>query len=179
MLDRDHTSQIPQDHPTQIPVEGHQVITAQGATNQGGSNSALVVTIGGYAVAAGDNTLADGTIHSTVQDFGPITEAIDYASFTAVAASQPGDPAVAATGTFANVSGADFVFELTLQSGPSAGTGGTVSSTTQTELMAIDVAGWSPATGPVVVDLTLNTPTPPGGSQYALVGHLAAITADA
>jgi hypothetical protein len=146
----------------------------------------LDLAIGGSAIAIGDNTLADGTTSSTVENLGPITEAIGYASFVAVANSQPGDPAAADANTFANVSGADFVFEATLQStlqsGPMVGSGETAVSTSQTEVVAIDILGWTPPNGPVELDVTIHEPivtqilgNPSGSGE----GHLATITANA
>src|SRR5262249_25080862 len=123
------------------------------ATDQGGSNSALVLAIGGSAIAIRDNTLADGTIYSPGWHLGPITEGIGYASFVAAANSQPGDPAAADANTFASVSGADFVFEVTLQS--TLQSGGTAVSTSQTEVVAIDVPGWDPPNGPIELDVRI------------------------
>jgi hypothetical protein len=175
------------DHPQGLdsPVSSVQD-TNQQDTNQGGSNSTLVLTIGGSAIATGANTLADGTIHSTAQDLGPIREATGYASFVAAASSQPGNPTTADAVTFANVSGADFVFEATMQSGPAVGSGGSVISTSQTDVVAIDIPGWNPPNGPVELDVTIREPSltqtlgnPNGNGDVAVLGHLATIAANA
>ena len=81
--------------------------------------------LAGIAIATGDSTLADGTIHSSVENLGKVTEAIGYATFVAAANSLSG--ATADAGTFADVSGADFAWEITVQSGPSLTSQGSVS----------------------------------------------------
>jgi hypothetical protein len=87
-------------------------LTNGDSSGSGGSDSALILTVGGYAVATGDNTLTVGTIHSNVNDLGPVTKAVGFASFTAAADSQSGASGAVAD-TFADVSGADFAFIVT------------------------------------------------------------------
>ena len=155
---------------------------ADRSADPGSNHSALALTIGGFAIAAGDNTFADGTIYSAVKDLGRVTEAVGYASFIAAADSQSDAPAAAVADTFADAIGADFVFILTRQSGPAAGSDGTVLSTSQTKVIAIDIEGWTPPGGPIEMDLTVQSFHPQihqGGNQVALLGHLATITADA
>jgi hypothetical protein len=172
-------------HHDVIPTE--QTDPTEQPADLGGSDGGLVLIMGGYAVATGDNTLADGTIHSSVENLGRVTEAIGYATFVAAADSQSG--ATADAGTFADVSGADFVWEITVQSGPSVTSQGSVESTSQTRVIAIDIAGWSPPGGPIVHDVTLQIPNYSsfaslltdyqGGRHLDFFGSSATVTADA
>jgi hypothetical protein len=168
--------------PTNPPTNHLGIPYAGDSNGLGGDDSALLLTVGGSAIAMGDNTLATGTIHSDVRDLGRVTEAVGYASFTAAADSNGASGAVAAD-TFADVTGADFAFVITRQSGPTAGSG-TISSTSQTKVIAIDIAGWTPPGGPIEVDFTV--PWGPQrsaglahGDQATILGHLATVTAEA
>jgi hypothetical protein len=143
------------------------------------SDSALTLAVGGDAFAQGNNTLTDGATHTQVKEFGPVTEAIGSATFVAIAS---GGPTTAAADTFANVFGADFVYEVTVQSGPVVGGAGTVESTSQTKVLAIDIAGLDMPGGPVVFDFTLQRASYASlvqPSQIALSGHAATVTSDA
>ena len=171
-------------HTPTNPPTNHLGIPYTGDSNGlGGGDSALLLTVGGSAIATGDNTLATGTIHSDVKDLGRVTEAVGYASFTAAADSPSGASGAVAADTFADVTGADFAFVITRQSGPTAGSG-TILSTSQTKVIAIDIAGWTPPGGPIEVDFTIQSgpQRSPGlahGDQVTLLGHLATVTADA
>ena len=168
--------------PTNPPTNHLGIPYAGDSNGLGGDDSALVLTVGGSAIAMGDNTLATGTIYADVRDLGRVTEAVGYASFTAAADLNGASGAVAAD-TFADVTGADFAFVITRQSGPEAGSG-TISSTSQTKVIAIDIAGWTPPGGPIEVDFTI--PSGPQqsaglahGDQATILGHLATVTAEA
>ena len=116
----------------------HSGIPRRNSTGLAGSDSGLLLTVGGSAIATGDNTLATGTIQSDVKDLGRVTEAVGYASFIAAANSPSGASGAVAADTFADVTGADFAVVITRQSGPTAGSG-TILSTSQTKVMAIDI----------------------------------------
>jgi hypothetical protein len=94
-----------------------------------------------------------------------------------------GAQALAAANTFADISGADIEIIRTIQSGPAVGSNGTVSSTSETQATAIDFHNFDFPGGPLVIDLTLQVPHVAsgfsGGNQFALLGHLATVSADA
>lgn len=71
--------------------------------------SPVVSLLGGDGAAVGEDTLVDADIFSRLIDLGAVTIAFGTAEFTSVAVSDQ-DPAFAAATTFADVSGADFVF---------------------------------------------------------------------
>jgi hypothetical protein len=171
-------------HTPANPPTGHSSIPYAADSNDlGGSDSAFVLAVGGSAIATGDNTLATGTIHADVRDLGRVTEAVGYASFAAAAESNSGASGEVAADTFADVTGADFALVITRQSGPTAGSG-TILSTSQTKVIAIDIAGWTPPGGPIEADFTIQTglhrsPGLADGDHVTLLGHLATISADA
>jgi hypothetical protein len=65
--------------------------------------------LGGDGTAVGEDTLVDADIFSRLIDLGSVTIAFGTARFASAAVSDQ-DPAFAAATTFADVSGADFVF---------------------------------------------------------------------
>jgi hypothetical protein len=71
--------------------------------------SPMVSLLGGDGTAVGEDTLVDADIFSRLIDLGSVTIAFGTAKFTSAATSDQ-DPAFAAATTFADVSGADFVF---------------------------------------------------------------------
>ena len=70
----------------------------------GNNDNALVLTLGGWAFASGDNSLTDGEIHTNARDLGQVTMATGDATFIGAAS---GGQVVADANTFADVSGAD------------------------------------------------------------------------
>jgi hypothetical protein len=108
----------------------------------------MTASIGGTAKAAGDNTLAAGTVSNKMIDKGAYSTAKGKADFTA--AGQGSDPAaMAATG--AQVDGADYTFIATRNKGAFGGDSVAVRSVTK--YIAIDIDGWAPAGGPIQIDL--------------------------
>ena len=66
------------------------------------------------------------------------------------------------------------------------GSGGTAVSTSQTEVVAIDVPGWDPPNGPIELDVRIHEPSvlqilgnPSGSGEVDVQSHLATITANA
>jgi hypothetical protein len=138
-------------------------------------DSALVLDIGGYAFASGDNTLADGEIHSQVADLGRVTRAVGTATFVAAADSSAGGQAVVDADTYANVVGADIVIMMTVNSG-GTGSDGSALATSTLKVMAIDFEGFDMPGGAIVYDVDISRPSV---GSIALGGHLATVVADA
>ena len=165
---------------------GNSSLVAIEATNQtplaqtksgtaGSVDSALVLEIGGYAFASGDNTLADGEIHSQVADLGRVTKAVGYASFVAAADASAGGQVVVDADTFANVVGADIVLMMTVNSG-GTGADGSALATSTLRVLAIDFEGFDMPGGPIVHEIDMSRPSV---ASLTLGGHLATVVADA
>jgi hypothetical protein len=110
-----------------------------------------VAVVGGGAVAAGQETLATGLVQSVAEDKGGYSIIVGDAIFEASARSSEPGGAVAGANTFLTVSGADFIIEYE----GSHGAHGPNSAWASSELyyVALDINGWSPRNGPVVIEL--------------------------
>ena len=143
------------------------------------NDDVLVLIVGGAAVANGENTLTTGEVHTDAKDLGRVTRATGEATFIAAAESPQSGDAYADTDTFAEASGADFVFIRTIESGPDYGADGTALSTSTIKVVAIDIEGIDFAGGPIVIGSTLTMPSRAHYEHFALSGHVAAVTVDA
>jgi hypothetical protein len=140
----------------------------------GGSHEGLVALVGGSAVAAGQDTLTTGLVQNFAEDRITYSIATGGAIFEASAHSpEPGDP-VAAADTFLVVSHADFIIENERSyegDGPNDAW-----AMSELDYIAIDVKGWSPPGGTVVIDFSQRLPScghdPPHGN-YADVMAMA------
>jgi hypothetical protein len=150
----------------------------QPSSNNDADSDALVLVVGGVAVASGENTLTTGEVRTDVTDMGRITKATGEATFIAAAESSDGN-AYADADTFADAVGADIVFIRTVETGPDHGTDGTAFATSTTKVVAIDIEGIELAGGPIVIDSTLTMPSRAHYTHLDLTGHVAAISADA
>jgi hypothetical protein len=112
-------------------------------------------------VATGTNTLATGNVTDRVlQTPGGVTTASGEAAFAAEGTG-PGATATAHSGV--NVTGADLVVETTVNQHGGTSTDATAESVTT--FRAIDIPGFTPPGGPVIVDHVVNSSsTPAGGS---------------
>jgi hypothetical protein len=108
----------------------------------------MSVDLGGAAAAAGQATLANGTLvaHQTHQ--GNKTVAWGVADFTAVAASVDGSDPLALSGASLDITGADVIYLY--PNGGSFEVGNMVGSRTTVQFVAIDYDNWAPAGGPIV-----------------------------
>ena len=111
----------------------------------------LVAVIGGSAIAAGEATAVTGFVENFAQDMGRYSIAMGEAVFQASASSSEPGGALAAASTFLDVSGADFIFERETDQAKQ----GLHDASARAELdyFAIDIHGWSPPHGPIVIDL--------------------------
>jgi hypothetical protein len=107
--------------------------------------------VGGGAVAAGQHTLTTGLVRNFAEDKGGYSILMGEAIFEASAQSTEPRGALAAADTFLTVSGADFIFESEsthVGHGPNDAW-----ASSELDYIAIDIKGWSPRAGPVVIDL--------------------------
>ena len=111
----------------------------------------LVAVIGGSALAAGEATAVTGFVENFAQDMGRYSIAMGEAVFQASAHSSEPGGALAAASTFLDVSGADFIFERETDQAKQ----GLHDASARAELdyFSIDIHGWSPPHGPIVIDL--------------------------
>ena len=126
------------------------------------AHGGIAALVGGDAVAFGPNAVAAGELTNKVENLGVVT----IASGEAVFAAEGTNPS-AHTGV--NVTGEDYLFEVTINE--HGGSGSTAWAESVTEYVAIDIPGWHPRGGPIVVDRVINLPSVPG---MAVPGELQA-----
>jgi hypothetical protein len=115
------------------------------------SPDGLLAVIGGSAMAAGEASDVTGFVDNFAEDRGYYAIAMGTAIFEASAyGSDPGD-ALAAADTFLDVSGADFIFEHEI--GQSERGPYDAWARSELDYFSIDVHGWSPPHGTIVVDV--------------------------
>ena len=125
----------------------HQETGALGVSHEG-----LVALLGGSAVAAGQDTLTTGLVQNVAEDRITYSIATGDAIFKASAHSPEPGGAVAAADTFLVVSHADFIIENERSYGGHGPNDAWVIS--ELDYVAIDIKGWSPPGGTVVIDLS-------------------------
>lgn len=131
----------------------------------------LSVTTGGNADAVGQSTFADGKIDSKLTDKGLISFACGETSFTAESASPEGEIAYAAADSFADITGADFIFLLTYNTTGQSEDGSASYASSITKYVAIDFELFDFAGGPKVFNKTITSET--DDFDAALEGNLA------
>lgn len=111
----------------------------------------LIAVIGGSTAAAGEFSAVTGLVENSAEDRGHISIARGEAIFEASAHSSDLGGAFAAASTFLDVSGADFVIEHEIGQSKQ----GPYDAWARAELdyLSIDIHGWSPPQGPVVIDV--------------------------
>jgi len=115
------------------------------------SPDGLLAVIGGSAMAAGEASDVTGFVDNFAEDRGDYSIAMGKAIFESSAhASTPGS-ALAAADTFLDVSGADFIFEHEIGQSER----GLYDAWARSELdyFSIDVHGWTPPHGTIVIDV--------------------------
>jgi hypothetical protein len=111
----------------------------------------LLAVIGGSAVAAGDASAVTGFVENFAADEGAYSIAMGEAIFQASAHSSTHGGAAAAASTFLDVSGFDFVIEQEV--GQSRHGAHDASAFSELDYLAIDIHGWSPRYGPIVLEM--------------------------
>ncbi len=111
--------------------------------------SPVASLVGGDGTAVGEQTLVDANIFSRLIDLGSVTVAFGAATFKSAAVSGE-DLAFAAADTFADVSGADFVFVFNKKTSiTSDGETSYATQTSTTTYIAIDLEDFDLAGGPI------------------------------
>ena len=111
----------------------------------------LVAVLGGSAIAVGDASAVSGFVENVAMDKGAYSIAMGEAIFQASAQSASPHGAAAAADTFLDVSGADFIFEREV--GGSKHGAHAASAFSELDYFAMDIHGWSPPHGPIVIEL--------------------------
>jgi hypothetical protein len=115
------------------------------------SPDGLLAVIGGMATAAGEASAVTGFVENFAEDRGAYSIAMGEAIFQASAHSGTPGGAFAATGTFLDVSGADFIFEH--ETGQSKQGPYDAWARSELDYLSIDIHGWSPPRGPIVIEV--------------------------
>ena len=111
--------------------------------------SPVASLVGGDGTAVGEQTLVDANIFSRLIDLGSVTVAFGTATFKSAAVSGE-DLAFAAADTFADVSGADFVFVFNKKvTNTSDGETSFATETSATSYIAIDFEDFDFSEGPI------------------------------
>jgi len=127
----------------------------------GGPQEAVISVVGGSAVAAGQDTVATGLVQNLAEDSslplphgvgkGGYSIMVGDATFEASAQSPEAGGADAAANTFMAVSNADFIIKFESSDGSQQANDASASS--ELSYIALNINGWSPAGGPVVIEL--------------------------
>jgi hypothetical protein len=117
------------------------------------AHGGIAALLGGDAVAFGTNAVAAGEVTNKIENLGGVT----IASGEAVFAAEGTDPSA---NTGVKVAGEDVLFEVTVNE--HGGSGSTAWAESVTKYVAIDIPGWNPPSGPIVVDRVINLPSVPG-----------------
>jgi hypothetical protein len=110
----------------------------------------LIAVIGGSAIAAGESSAVTGFIQNFAQHEDGCSIAMGEAIFEAAAHSSEPGGALAAASTFLDVWGADFIFER--ESEHATQRFHDAAARAQLDYIAIDIEGWAPRDGPIVID---------------------------
>jgi hypothetical protein len=121
--------------------------------NASPAHSGIIALVGGDAMASGADAVAAGEVTNKVKDLGVVT----IASGEAVFAAEGTNPSA---NTGVRMAGEDVLFEVTVNE--HGGSGSTAWAESVTKYVAIDIPGWNPPGGPIVVDRVINLPSVPG-----------------
>jgi hypothetical protein len=113
------------------------------------SPNGLLAVIGGSAMAAGEASAVTGLVENFAEDRGDYSIAMGKAIFEASAYTCEPGGALAAAGTFLDVSGADFIFEHEI--GQSKHGPYDAWARSELDYLSIDIHGWSPPQGAIVI----------------------------
>jgi len=135
----------------------------------------LIAVVGGSAMAAGESCAVTGFIQNFADHKDGYSIALGKAVFQAAAHSGEPGGAVASASTFLDVSGADIVFEREIEyvmqrCHESA-------AWAQLDYIAIDITGWEPRQGPIVIETAQPFDQNLGPRPDAFPGNLAQMAA--
>ena len=139
----------------------------------------VITVFGGSAAAAGQDTVTIGLVQNSAEDHGGYSIMVGDATFEASAQGPEAGGVDAAAITFMTVSDADFIIKFESSDGSSQANDAWASS--ELSYIALNINGWSPAGGPVVIELDQSghqvrpdEHQPPDGNYAAVIA-----TADA
>jgi hypothetical protein len=147
----------------------------QSPANASDPQDGLIAVIGGSAMAVGDASAVSGLVENFAADQGVYSIAMGEAIFQASAHSSSRGGAAAAADTFLDVSGADFIIEQEV--GQSRHGSHDASALSELDYLAIDIHGWSPRHGPIVIDLDHSFGHHQPFGQESLQGAFAQVSA--
>jgi hypothetical protein len=138
-------------------VDADNEAGSPGTTGGQQTSGGLDVTVGGAAVAVGQNTSATGDVNLDVVDRPHFTVAHGTAEFTAAATSPTGQTAAADAQTGAAATGADLVLIFTRQGSgyTSASNGNSAYDTSTTNIFALDLKHVDLPGGGIVIEHTV------------------------
>jgi hypothetical protein len=136
-----------------------EIIQEAGAS--GGPNEIVISVVGGSAVAAGQDTVTIGLVQNRAEDSslplphgagkGGYSIIVGDAIFEASAQAPEAGEVDAAANTFMAVSGADIIIKFESSDGRTEANDASASS--ELSYIALNINGWSPEGGPVVIEL--------------------------
>ena len=114
-------------------------------------HESVAAAVGGDAVAVGQDTVTIGLVQNSGKDHGGYSIIVGDATFEASAQAPEAGGADAAANTFMAVSGADYIIKDESNHGGSGPNDASASS--ELSFVAVNINGWSPEGGPVVIEL--------------------------
>lgn len=138
------------------------------------TSDALVATVGGTAVAVGDDTLVSGSLGSTTRETAHVTISKGYADFWAVAEDADND-ATAVADAFVDTIGADLV--IIFANHGVSNDGNTASAFMKIEYLAFDWKAFDFAGG--TIGISVSIPSYPTELTSDIDGNTAQVDASA
>jgi len=159
----------------------------------GGPHESVISVVGGSAVAAGQDTVTIGLVQNLAEDSslplphgvgkGGYTIMVGDATFEASAQAPEAGGADAAANTFMALSDADFIIKF--ESSDESREANDASASSELSYIALNINGWSPEGGPVVIELQQpdhqvqpDGQQPPDGNYAAVIATAEAHGAD-
>jgi hypothetical protein len=159
----------------------------------GGPHESVIAVIGGSAIAVGEDTVTIGLVQNSAEESslplphgvgkGGYTIMVGDANFEASAQAPEAGGADAAANTFMALSDADFI--IIFESSDERREANDASASSELSYIALNINGWSPEGGPVVIELQQpdhqvrpDEHQPPHGNYAAVIATADAHGAD-
>jgi hypothetical protein len=146
-------------------------------SNVAADPNGMLAIVGGTAAAAGNDTVATGSVNAKMVDNPTVDIAMGSTTFGAAAQTTDGSNPLTAADTYAAVSGADLAITKTMTSNTSGNN--TAAATSETKYFALDIANWSPPAGSIQVDINKTTRSTNGAYGTVPDGNYASVSAGA
>jgi hypothetical protein len=153
----------------------------------GGPHEAVISVVGGSAAAAGQDTVTIGLVQNLAEESslplphgvgkGGYTIMVGDASFEASAHAPEAGGVDAAANTFMILSDADFIIKF--ESSDESSQANDASASSELSYIALNINGWSPEGGPVVIELDQPDHQGPPDEHQPPPGNYAAVIATA